>query len=82
MIVTDTGGLPELVNNPNYVVPPKNSKALANKTISCLQDPALLNRMSAEIEVVAETIAWPAVAKKTWSVYGKVLNLNNLPVEL
>ncbi|MFC1862365.1 glycosyltransferase family 4 protein [Thermodesulfobacteriota bacterium] len=73
MIVTDTGGLPELVLDPRNVVPPKDVDALANEIISCLRDSDRLDQMSKDAEKVATTISWSAIAEKTWSVYRKVL---------
>jgi len=74
MIVTNVGGLPELVADRRYVVPPEDSEALADKIVCCLKDPARLAQMSAEADKVANAIAWPAIAQKTWSVYDNVLS--------
>jgi glycosyltransferase involved in cell wall biosynthesis len=76
MIVTDVGGLPELVVNPRYVVPPKDPSALARTIVYCLQNPGQLNRMSVDAKAVAEKIAWPLIARKTWLIYRKVIGLN------
>lgn len=73
LIVTDVGGLPELVGDRRYVVPVKDSKALATTIVSCLKSSARLVEMSLKAEKVAENMAWPSIGLKTWSVYAKVL---------
>ena len=69
MIVCDVGGLPELVSDARYIVPPGDCSALANKIIHCLRNPAELSKMSADAAVLAEAISWPRIAQKTWSLY-------------
>jgi len=73
MIVTETGGLPEFVADRFYVVPPNDPDALAEKIITCINDPARLARMSEEAEKIADGISWDAIALKTLSVYRKVI---------
>jgi len=73
MIVTETGGLPEFVADRFYVVPPKDSDALAKKIITCINDPVRLARMSEEAEKIADRISWNAIASKTFSVYRQVI---------
>ena len=81
MIVTDAGGLPELVKDRRYVVPVKDPKTLAGSIVSCLKDTSRLDDMSSNAEEVAKKMAWPSVGRKTWSVYTKVLGLNMLVEE-
>jgi glycosyltransferase involved in cell wall biosynthesis len=73
MVVTDTGGLPEFVTDRFYVVPPKDSASLAEKIISCLNDPLRLAKMSEGSARIAQEISWNAIALKTLSVYQKVI---------
>jgi len=75
MIVTDVGGLPELVKDRRYVVPAKDPTAFAGAIVSCLRDTSRLVDMSSNAEEVAEKMAWHSVGLKTWSVYAKVLCL-------
>ncbi len=75
MIVSDVGGLPELVKDRRYVVPANDPTALARSIVSCLKDTSTLVDMSSKAEEVAEKMAWPSVGLKTWSVYAKVLGL-------
>ena len=75
MIVTRVGGLPELVADQRFVVPPKDPSALAKAVVFCLKDPAQLQQMSADAEIIALKFAWPTIAKKTWAVYQEVLGI-------
>ncbi|MBN1932231.1 MAG: glycosyltransferase family 4 protein [Desulfobacterales bacterium] len=73
MIVTDVGGLPELVSDSRFIVPPKNPDALAKAIISCLKDSDQLEVMSANTKIAAEKFAWSAIAQKTWAIYQRLV---------
>ena len=73
MIVTDVGGLPELVDDRRFIVPPVNQEKLAEAMIACLRDPALLAEMAKASEVVAERLSWTTIASKTCEVYRHVI---------
>jgi len=73
MIVTETGGLSDLVSDRLYIVPPKDPEALAEKIIFCLKDVSRLARMSEEGHQIAEDISWHVIALKTLSVYKNVI---------
>lgn len=73
MIVTDVGGLPELVDDRRFIVPPVNQEKLAEAMIACLRDPALLAEMAKASEVVAERLSWTTIAEKTCEVYRRVI---------
>ena len=81
MIVSDVGGLPELVLDRRYVVAAKDPAALARTILYCINDTERLAQMSAGAETVAAKMAWPAIAGKTWSVYARVLGCKTIPVE-
>ncbi len=78
MIVSDTGGLSELVGDARCVVPPGDSEAMARAVVQVLEDPRRLKAMAAHTEKVAESMAWPSIAEKTWAVYCKVLGRDNV----
>jgi glycosyltransferase involved in cell wall biosynthesis len=72
VVVTDTGGLSEAVEHgrSGFVVPPKDSKALAEASVRILKSPELLEQMGREAKRVAETkYGWDTVALKTLDVY-------------
>jgi glycosyltransferase involved in cell wall biosynthesis len=74
MIVSNIGGLPELVCDPRSIVPPRDEDELGKAIICCLSNPDQLKSMENDAKLVAEKIAWPAIAKKTLSVYKSLLN--------
>ena len=73
MIVSDVGGLPELVKDRRFVVPPGNHKALAEAMTCCLENPAILLGMASDAETISEQFAWPEIAKQTMAVYQQAL---------
>ena len=73
MIVTDVGGLPELVLDKRCVVPPGDPDALAKTIVECLQKTERLECMSADAGAVAEKTSWPFIAEKTLALYRRVL---------
>ncbi len=77
LIVTNSGGLPDLVNDRRYIVPPKNSPALSSAILSCINNPEQLKAMSESAETVAEKLSWTVIANKTISVYTEVLGISS-----
>ena len=73
LIVTAVGGLPSLVKNQKYVVPPKDPEALARSIIACLNDQAQLTAMAADAETVAAEMNWSSIAHKTLAIYDQML---------
>jgi glycosyltransferase involved in cell wall biosynthesis len=79
MIVTETGGLPELVADRFYVVPPKDPAALAEKIIFCLKDSSRLAKMAEESRQIAKEISWDVIALKTLILYLSVILAKRSP---
>lgn len=73
LIVTRVGGLPDLVADPRYVVPPKDPTALAKALVECLSKPGRLDDMAAGADDIARNLTWPSIIAKTMAVYGKAL---------
>ena len=73
MIVSNVGGLPDLVNDKRCVVQPGDHSALANAVIRCLKDPTMLESMKSDAENVSGKFAWKEIAKKTEKIYQKLL---------
>ena len=67
LIVTEVGGLPDLVKNPEYVVRPGSPNILARRIIDCLTDQSRLAAMAADAEKVAAEISWPSIAQQNFS---------------
>ena len=69
MIVSDVGGLPDLVADRRWVVPPQNPEALARAMVTCLTQPDLLANMTDDTEKVAAQLSWTGIAEKTVALY-------------
>jgi len=72
VIVTDTGGLSEVVENDlsGYVIPPKDVQALVRAITKIIQEPTLLEKMGAHAKHLAEiTYSWKCIALRTMDVY-------------
>jgi glycosyltransferase involved in cell wall biosynthesis len=74
LIVTDVGGLPDLVMDKRFVVPSQDHSTLARVIIECLSDPVILEEMSEGSMEVANKISWSGIAQKTWAIYLQILN--------
>ena len=73
MIVSDVGGLPELVKDNRLVVPPRNSDALADAIIDCLSDPELLPTMLGDLDSTASELDWGVIARNTCLLYEQLI---------
>jgi glycosyltransferase involved in cell wall biosynthesis len=74
LIVTRTGGLPDLVRDERAVVPPGDAAALARALVDCLNDPERLARMSADSAALAKKYSWETIAERTVGIYDKLLS--------
>lgn len=73
MIVSDVGGLPELVKDHRFIVPAGDWAALAGAMSFCLNDREILSGMASDAEAVSEQFAWPEIAKQTLTIYQQAL---------
>jgi D-inositol-3-phosphate glycosyltransferase len=72
VVVTDTGGLSEVVKNgrTGFVVPPNDARAIAEASITILNDPALRERFGLEGKRLAETtFSWTTIGSTTAELY-------------
>jgi len=72
VVVTDTGGLSEIVQHgrTGFVVPPKDAKAIAEASITILNDPDHGRRFGAQARMLAETsYSWSAIGATTANLY-------------
>jgi glycosyltransferase involved in cell wall biosynthesis len=72
VVVTDTGGLPEMVEagRTGLVVPPADSQALARAIVRILDDPAGAREMGNQArDLAVTTYAWSRVAQQTTESY-------------
>ena len=77
MIVSDVGGLPDLVKDCRYVIPPNDPKALARSIAGCLKDPKQLTAMAGCTQKVAAELSWPRIAQKTCAIYDNLISARN-----
>lgn len=78
LIVSDVGGLPELVTDKRWVVPPRDANALSRAVITCFKDANLLAQMSLSADKIAAGLGWPVIAKKTIAVYRRLVRAGKL----
>jgi glycosyltransferase involved in cell wall biosynthesis len=73
MIVTNVGGLPDLVPDPRWIVTPGSPAELARVIVSCLADADRLAQMAADSETVAAGLNWSDIADRTTAIYDKLV---------
>ena len=69
LVVTDAGGLPELVSDPRAVVPPGDADRLAEALVAVLTDQALRTRLEEAAKVRARDLGWDTIAEQTVAFY-------------
>ena len=77
VVVTDVGSIPEVVDDgkTGYVVPPRNSEALAEAIVKLLKDDELRKKMGENAyRKMEKDLSWDKIAEKTVSVYKKAIN--------
>jgi glycosyltransferase involved in cell wall biosynthesis len=77
MIVTRTGGLPDFVLDPRWVVPPRDAAALSAAILTCLSDDRQLDKMARDSAVVAKRLSWPEIVQKTNEIYDSLCRKNS-----
>ena len=73
MVVSNVGGLPELVADKRCVVKPKDSEALANIVVKILKNPLMGMDIALKSEKIAEQLNWSNIGEKTVGVYKKTI---------
>ena len=77
VVVTSTGGLAESVvaGQSGFVVPPRDTPALAEALVGVIQSPERSDAMGDYARNLAETrYSWPTVAERTLKLYRELLN--------
>ncbi len=74
LVVTDQGGLPDLLKNKEFVIKTNDVDALAKKTMKILKDKNLAKELSGDAEQLCSEFSWESVAKKTAELYMHVLS--------
>jgi glycosyltransferase involved in cell wall biosynthesis len=73
IIVTRTGGLPELASDPGVILEPGDRTSLAGAIVAVLRDGALRAALEAGARTKARERSWTLVAGKTTPVYARLL---------
>lgn len=73
MIVSDVGGLPELVRDGRAIVPAGEPAALADALTAVLLDDGLRAKLEADAEAVRAGLSWSDIGARTAEVYRRVL---------
>jgi glycosyltransferase involved in cell wall biosynthesis len=81
LVVTNTGGLPELVLDEEAVVPAGDAEALARSLLRIIGDAAIRDRMSVESLALAASLGWEAIAERTVEIYAAVLGDEGTPAD-
>ena len=69
LVVSDVGGLPELVDDARAVTPANDPEALAQTLRTVLDDEALLAKLAADAKRRAAELDWGVIAQRTVEVY-------------
>jgi glycosyltransferase involved in cell wall biosynthesis len=72
-VVSDVGGLPDLVPDRRAVVPPNDPAALADALVSLLDDGALRERLARDSQRLAQELGWDRIAARTARLYQTLL---------
>ena len=73
VIVTDTGGTKELINDNGFVVPRADTSALAESIKKLLSEPSGFETMSRRSRELALSMGWNKIARMYGNVYGEAL---------
>ena len=73
MVVSNTGGLPDLVKNKEIVVDPGNSKELARAIIKVLKNDNFRKKLENDSKVLAQRYSWDKIAEKTVKLYQNII---------
>lgn len=73
LIVSQVGGLPDLVLDQRAAVPPEDANALAAAIIDVLTNDGLRRKLEADCEEVATRFGWQPIAAETTHLYRSLL---------
>jgi len=72
LLVSDVGGLPDLLGDPGQALPPGDARALAEGIRRAFTEPGLLARMRADSLRQAEKFQWDTIAQQTLDLYAEL----------
>ncbi len=74
LIVSDVGGLPDLVKNVDCIVPPDDPAALAKAILIALEEPERLRALGEDSKQLASEFQWGPISEKLLDVYRHILS--------
>ena len=74
IILTETGGSKELVQNNGFTVPIKNSQAIVSSLTALIKNKKLRQTMGQKSRQIAENMSWTKAAEDYFKIYTKILN--------
>ena len=69
MVVSNVGGLPDLVKNKDVIVPPCDDDRLAKAIIKVLKDDDFREKLENNSKELAQKYSWDKIAKRTIELY-------------
>lgn len=72
LIVTNVGGLPDMVRDEKVIAKAGDAKDLAMKIVHVLKDEKILEKLSKDAEELAKNYSWDKIAERTVEVYKEV----------
>ena len=72
LIVSNTGGLPDLLKNKEFVVEKNNFNQLAEKIIKILKNKKLAEQLSKDSKELCKEYSWEDIGKKTAELYKRL----------
>lgn len=76
IVTTRTCGIPDVIEDgkTGFLVNPRDSNGLSQRTAQLLKDPELCERLGRAAQEKAKEITWDRIARRTIEVYEEVLN--------
>ena len=76
LVVTDVGGLPDLVLDREFIVEPNRPDQMADKVIKILENEDISKKLAEDAKVLLQTFSWDSIGDRTIEVYQDILRGN------
>jgi len=73
MVVTNVGGLPELVLNRDFVVEPNQPQQMAERIFRIIQNEEVSRQLAEDAKILGQIYSWDAISDKAIAVYRSLL---------